>query len=103
MKMSEGVGWGGGGGGLRRAGGGEGEEGDNCQVPTFIPSVVSLEFAFVSCTLQQMQELKAAVAAMWDSSVCADWAWKVAAAILMSAFRILIIGWTIERRQIKIN
>lgn len=56
MKMSEGVGqwW----RGLRRAVG----KGGNCQVPTFIPPIVSLEFAFVSCTLQQMQESKAAVA-----------------------------------------
>lgn len=43
------------------------QEGGNCQVPTFIPPVVSLEFAFVSCTLQQMQESKAAVASSWDS------------------------------------
>lgn len=48
-------------------GGGE-RGGGNCQVPTFIPSVVSLEFAFVSCTLQQIQESKAAVASMWDLS-----------------------------------
>lgn len=71
MKMSEGVGrwWRGlgrvvGVGWLCRGVGGRG----NCQVPTFIPLVVSLEFSFVSCTLQQMQKSKAALTPSWGSS-----------------------------------